>query len=87
MEDDRKNYPWWVRLGVAGTRTRGGVLGYFWMCVACLPLFIGIGVWLRSESPAFALAGLLFIVAGVSCVPAALMYWLAVRWVDRHGKW
>lgn len=85
--DERRSYPWWVRLSLAGSRTRGAVLGYFWMCLVCLPLFVGIGVWLRFESPAFALGGLLFIIAGVTSAPAALMYWLTIRWVDQHGRW
>lgn len=86
-EDDRRNYPWWVRVTLIGLHSRSAVLAFFWLCLACFPLFVGVGLWLRSVHADYSLGGFYFLLAGVLSIPAAMMYLLTVRWVDRHGRW
>lgn len=64
-----------VRLGLWGIRRRGAALVYSWLSVA-----VAVGC---------AIYGLLdrrFLGGGVLLL-AALWYYLAIRWVDRHDRW
>jgi hypothetical protein len=85
--DDRRAYPWWVRVSLFGSRTRSQVMTWCWLCLVFCPVCLGIGIWLHGESPAFRIPSYMFIGAGVGFIPAAALYWLAARWVDRHGNW
>ncbi|MBA4063510.1 MAG: hypothetical protein C0501_07310 [Isosphaera sp.] len=85
--DDRGDYPWWVRVSLFGSRTRSRVMSYFWMSLIFCPVCLGIGLWLLAESPVFKVSAWMFLAAGVLFVPAALLYWFSVRWVDRNGRW
>jgi hypothetical protein len=87
MSENRRNAPWWVRLALFGSRTRGAVMGYFWMCVLSIPVFVGLGLWLRSESPVFAIPAIMFFVGAAWGVVGAASYWGAARWADRNGGW
>src|SRR5262245_47214822 len=86
-ESDRRHYPWWVRVSLFGTRGRRDALANFWLFLALVPLGLGIGVWLWSQHPTFRVPALIFIIGSVSCAPLFVIYWLAIRWVDRHGQW
>ena len=68
-------WPWWVTLGLWGLPGRGWAWGCFWLSLA-----IAVGG---------AVAGFYFWPAflGVGMVFAALWYYAAIRWVDRHGEW
>jgi hypothetical protein len=71
----RENYPWWVKLSIWGLPNRAGAWTCVWLSVL---LALGCGIYGFWDRRSF--AGLLFLLAG-------LMYWLAIRWVDRHGSW
>ena len=71
----RDQYPLWVRLGLYGLRGRTSVWVFFWLSVVC-----GVaGIVYGFRDSRFFVGGLFFF--------AALMYWLTIRWVDRHGQW
>lgn len=72
-----KDYPWWVKLILWGLPGRGYAL-------ACAGLSIlaaaGMCAYLRRMGNPYWHIGLLLL-AG------APLYWISVRWVDRHGSW
>ena len=65
----------WVRLGLWGLSSRGSVLAFVWVSLASAVAGVIYSRW--DPRGWYGLAFLL----------AALMYWLTVRWVDRHGRW
>jgi hypothetical protein len=67
--------PFWVRLTLLGLPTRWSALFFVWLSLLCVVAGVVYGFWFPR-----AFIGLLFI-------PAALMYYLAIRWVDQHGQW
>lgn len=72
-----KNYPWWVKVSLWGLPGRAYGLAFAWVSVLAA---IGMCAYLvRIGHPLWS-AGLLFLAAG-------LLYWMSVRWVDRHGSW
>ena len=73
---DRDDYPWWVKLSLWGVPGgRAGQWFFVGLSIACALVGILLGFWdLR-----FFLGGLFLL--------SALMYWLTIRWVDRHGSW
>jgi hypothetical protein len=74
---DRKHYPLWVKLSLWGLPNKGSV----WA-------FVGLSIFCAVASVAYAvMAGDLRFYAGLLFLLAALMYWLAIRWVDNHGSW
>jgi hypothetical protein len=74
--DFRRGYPLWVRLSLWGSPTRTVVWVWCWLCVALGVVSCTLGAAWR---PVFYLGALWFL--------GALVYWLAIRWVDRHGRW
>lgn len=78
-EDDefrpRRPWPWWVVTGLWGLPSRGWAWGFFWLSLAAAAGCVAYGFvyW-----PAFFGGGFVF---------AALWYYAAIRWVDRHGEW
>jgi hypothetical protein len=73
----RDKYPWWVRLSIWGLPNRAAVWGFVWLSAA---LALGSVVYALIAGNPVMFVGLAFVVA-------ALLYWLAIRWVDRHGSW
>jgi hypothetical protein len=75
MGTDRRDYPFWVRIALWGISDRGSAWLYCWisLVIALGCVAIGFFDW------RFFLGGLL--------VVAAVGYYLAIRWVDRHGRW
>jgi hypothetical protein len=73
----RERYPWWVQLGLWGVPGRAGAWAFVGLSV--LLALAGVGYAALANDPR-GYAGLLFLLA-------ALTYWLAIRWVDRHGSW
>lgn len=67
--------PWWVNFGLAGAPTRRLAWACFWISLALAAFCIVYGF----RNPLFWPGGLLLL--------SALGYWLAIRWVDRHGSW
>jgi len=67
--------PWWVRFGLAGAPTRRLAWACCWISLLIAVFCIVYGFRNRLFWP-----GGLFILS-------ALGYWLAIRWVDRHGTW
>jgi hypothetical protein len=73
----REQYPWWVKFGLWGVPSRTGA----WA-------FVGLSVLLAVGCVAYAvLANDPRLYVGLLFLLAALAYWLAIRWVDRHGSW
>lgn len=68
-------YPRWVKLPLGMVPSRAVALGVAWGSVIA-----AAGSALYGLHDPRLLAGLLFL-------PIATWYWLAVRWVDRHGTW
>jgi hypothetical protein len=67
--------PLWVRFTLLGASSRGSALA---SCVISWILGVAIGLggfWDRR------------LFAGFLILIAALGYWLAIRWMDRHGAW
>jgi hypothetical protein len=71
----RSRYPWWVKLSLWGVPGRGGVWAFVWLSIALALGCLVYGFWDRR------------FFLGVGFLFAALMYWLSIRWVDRHGSW
>jgi hypothetical protein len=71
----RSAYPWWVRLSMLGVPGRGGLWAFVAISLICAAGSVAYGFWDRRF---FLGAAFLF---------SALMYWLSIRWVDRHGSW
>jgi hypothetical protein len=71
----RTSYPLWVQLGLWGLPNRAAVWVCFWLSMACAVAGVAYGFY----KPRAFLGSLFFL--------AALMYWLTIRWVDRHGRW
>ena len=68
-------YPWWVTLGMLGLHNRASVVIFIWISFVLAAGSTLMGLW----HPRFYYVCLLLI--------AALMYWLQMRWIDRHGTW
>jgi hypothetical protein len=72
----RGNYPWWVKLSLWGVPGgRAGQWFFVGLSVACAVACVVYGFW---DDRFF--IGVLFLLS-------ALMYWLTIRWIDRHGSW
>ncbi|MDB5290040.1 MAG: hypothetical protein JWL69_1281 [Phycisphaerales bacterium] len=67
--------PVWVRAGLWGLPSRPLALAFVWLSIICAVACGVYGFW----------DGRFF--WGVGLVLAAIWYWLAIRWVDRHGSW
>ncbi|MBY0524297.1 MAG: hypothetical protein K2R98_12905 [Gemmataceae bacterium] len=75
MGVDRNDWPFMVRLGLWGLPSRGSAWAFFWLSVA-----IAVGcVTYGFARPVFFFGGFLIF--------SALWYYVAIRWVDRHGRW
>lgn len=73
----KSHYPWWVKVSLWGLPGRAWVWAFVWLSVA---LAVGcVGYALAAPDPRF--------LGGAGFLFAALMYWLSIRWVDRHGSW
>jgi hypothetical protein len=73
----REEYPWWVKLGLWGVPGRAGAWAFV---VVSVLLAVGLAGYAVASGEGRFYAGLLFL-------PAAMAYWLALRWVDRNGSW
>jgi hypothetical protein len=73
----REEYPLWVRLSLLGSPSRAAVWFWFWLCLAGAAVTAGLAAWLAFP----------WLYAGLVWLPAALLYWSAIRWVDAHGRW
>jgi hypothetical protein len=78
QNQNRRQWPRWVRLGLWGVPTRRSAL--IWVWVSAL-----IGVFLSVSLEAFAFP--VGISVGIPFFLAALWYWVALRWVDQHETW
>lgn len=76
MKTDRSQWPALVRLGLWGISGRTGAWCFVWGMV-----FVGLG------GLGYGLAEPRFLGVGVVGLVGALWYFLALRWVDRHGRW
>jgi hypothetical protein len=71
----RASYPWWVKLSMWGVPGRAGLWAFVALSVALAGGCVVYGFW---EKRFF---------LGIGFLLSALMYWLSIRWVDRHGSW
>lgn len=71
----RDQYPWWVKVSIMGVPGRNGL--WVFVALSILAAFgcVVYGFW---DSRFF---------FGMAFLLSALMYWLSVRWIDRHGSW
>ena len=72
----RSKYPWWVKVGISCVPGRAGLWVYVALSVAAAFCSVVYGFWDQR-----------FFYFGVAFLLAALMYWLSIRWIDRHGTW
>ncbi len=79
MDDrvDQSAYPTWVKLSLWGIGGRSAVLGFAWLSLLAA---IGLVTYAAKSGDAR-------FYAGAGFVFAALLYWRAVVWVDRNGRW
>jgi len=93
-DQDRSQWPRWVRICLWGAKTRRDVvLGWIALAVSVfvwvlfLAWSISSWVWLTSEGiecgPLASWIGY-FVVSAPLMVLSVLWYWAALRWVDRH---
>ncbi|MDQ5824277.1 MAG: hypothetical protein M3441_08695 [Chloroflexota bacterium] len=80
MSVDRSTWPPMVRLGLMGLRSRGAAWAFFWLSIVVAAGGIAFGL----VNPDFFIGGIF--VGGIFLV-AALLYYLAIRWVDQHSRW
>ena len=73
----RQPWPWWVATGLWGLPSRGWAWGFVWLALALAVGCVAYG-FASGYVPAFFGGGFVF---------AALWYFAAIRWVDRHGEW
>ena len=78
-----ERYPWWVRFTLIGARTRERQWLFFWLSLLLAPISVYYALFL-ARTPGSLTAGL---IGGIGLLIAALMYWLTIRWMDRHGTW
>lgn len=71
----RKDYPVWVSLSVMWLPTRSSVWAFVWISLALAAASVIFGVWNH------------YFFCGATFLVAALLYWLAIRWIDRYGSW
>ena len=72
----RDRYPWWVKVSLWGVPGRGGLWGFVALSVAGA---IGCFIYGFRDARSFYFP--------VPLLIAGLLYWSAIRWVDRHGSW
>ena len=73
--DQRRNYPWWVKLSIWRVPGRAGLWGFVALSLALAIGSVIYGFW---DHRFFLGAAFLF---------SALIYWLSIWWIDRHGSW
>jgi hypothetical protein len=73
--DWRLERPWWVKMALWGLADRGPASIFGWLSLV-FSLACVIYSWWDVR-----------FLAGVPFVLAALWYWMAIRWVDKYGKW
>ena len=96
-DQDRSQWPGWVRLGLWGIKTRrDAIFGWIALAIAVLvwafftsqSLFYGVSLFLENaldiREAAFWL-GVLFLTVVLEFL-SVLWYWGALRWVDRHDQ-
>lgn len=72
---DRKSWPVMVRVGLWGLPNRAAA----WA-------FVGLSIALAVGCVIYGLFDRRFFIGGILLL-AALWYYLAIRWVDRHSRW
>jgi hypothetical protein len=76
MSVDRSKWPILVQLSLLGLPNRRSAWAFVWLSVAAA---IGSVAWGVLVDPRALVGG--------AMVLAALAYYGAIRWVDRHGRW
>jgi hypothetical protein len=79
----REQYPWWVKFTLLGVPGRRGQWFSVWLSLASAVACIAYGIL----NPGSRLGFFVLVVGGVGFTLAAAMYWLTIRWIDRHGTW
>ena len=75
QKNAREDWPPLVRVGLWGLGSRGSAWVFFWGCIVIGAI---CSIYGFSDRRFFQGSGLLL---------AALWYYLAIRWVDRNGRW
>ena len=74
-EDERRERPLWVKLGLWGLPNRAAAWAFFWLSIA---IAVGCVAYGFVDWRFFAGGGMVF---------AALWYYLSIRWVDQNDRW
>jgi hypothetical protein len=74
-----REWPWWVRLTLLGTKSRAALWAWIWVSLALAVVLIIVGLW--TNGPFYTVLG------AIGGPLAAAMYWLTIRWIDRNGSW
>ena len=73
----REHYPWWVKFSLWGVPGREAAWAFVVLSIVAAAGSTAYAVTMGDRR---AFVGILFLLA-------ALIYWLSIRWVDRHGSW
>ena len=76
------NRPYWVLIPLWGLPSRASAWACVWLLVALTVGCIGYGF---VDQRSF-MSAIMAVAAAIMAV-AALWYYLAIRWVDRQGRW
>jgi hypothetical protein len=79
----RERYPWWVKFSLIGVSGRGGQWIFVWLSLASAVACIAYGLLNLDRT----LGTFVLFIGGIGFPLAAAMYWLTIRWIDRHGTW
>jgi len=71
-----REYPGWVKFSLLGFPCRAAQWFFFALSLAAA---LGLLIYGQWNPRAF--------YGSIVAIMAALMYWLTIRWVDRHGTW
>jgi hypothetical protein len=74
-QSNRDEWPDWIRIGLWGVPSRRAAWAWFWLSLAIAVACCIYGFTDRR-----------FFIGGFMVV-ASLMYYLSIRWVDKHGGW
>lgn len=79
----RDQYPWWVKVSLMGAGSRSAQWIFVWLSLLAAVGSIAYGLVVSRST----LGVIIAVVGGVGFVISAAMYWLTIRWIDRHGTW
>ncbi len=81
MSDEAPDKPWWVKASLTPFSSRAAQWFFVWLCLAtAVAVAIAAFGWHVGDP----FRG--FVATGLAIAGAAI-YWLAIRWMDKHDAW